>query len=252
MGGTIVNEILISFIITVISGVFHGLLGFGFPMIATPLLSLIGTVENAILITLLPTLSVNGASVIGGKSPFRILRKFWLLGLMVAIGSVAGTNLLVSYKSDIYELILALMILLYLNQKRLNISIKKQLEQFPISSMLFFGLLSGLVSGLVNVMIPILIIYVLELKLEKVDSIVLMNFCFFSSKIMQVLTFSWMGVFTVDKILLGLFYGIVAVTALMVGKHFNKKIDSKMFNKILQISLWAMAFMLVGEFLVKI
>lgn len=231
-----------------LGGLFHGLLGFGFPMIATPLLSLMGSVQSAVLTTLLPTLSVNGASIITTHNPWAVLRKFWPLGLMIVVGSGAGTHLLVAYQSEIYKLLLAVMIILYLNQKKLNISITSWLNYSPYITMLFFGLLSGLVSGLVNVMIPVLVIYVLELKLQKQDSIVLMNFCFFSSKLTQIATFSWLGAFGLNTLGYGILYASVAVVGLIIGKRFSEKIDAVMFTKILRISLWIMAGMLFLQY----
>jgi len=248
MDGFIVSEAFFTLLIMALGGAFHGLLGLGFPMIATPLLSLMGTVQSAVLTTLIPTLSVNGASIISIQNPWPILRRFWPLGIMIVLGSSAGTHLLMAYESDIYKLILAIMILFYLNQKSLKISIGSILANFPLLTMLFFGLLSGLVSGLVNVMIPILIIYVLELGLKKVDSIVLMNFCFFSSKLTQVATFGWMGLFSLTLFGWALFYASVAVGSLMLGKRFSSKIDAKMFTLILRVSLWIMAAMLFVQY----
>ena len=170
---------------------------------------------------------------------------------MIVVGSSLGTHLLMAYDSDIYKLILAVMIVLYLNQKHLKISIGPILERFPVMTMLFFGLMSGLVSGLVNVMIPVLIIYVLELKLQKQDSIVLMNFCFFSSKLNQIVTFSWMGVFTMNIFGWGILFATVAVISLLIGKRFSEKIDSKMFARILRVSLWIMAGMLLWQYFFK-
>jgi hypothetical protein len=100
-------------------------------------------------------------------------------------------------------------------------------------------------------MIPVLIIYVLELELTKSDSIVLMNFCFFSSKLTQIATFGWMGVFTLSVFGWGILYASVAVTSLMIGKHFSEKIDAKMFTLILRVSLWIMAGMLFLQYFIK-
>lgn len=41
------------------AGLAHGILGFGFPMVATPLLSTFMSVKESVLHTLFPTMSVN-------------------------------------------------------------------------------------------------------------------------------------------------------------------------------------------------
>jgi len=243
-----VSEVALTFGIMVLGGFFHGLVGFGFPMIATPLLSLLGSVQQAVLTTLLPTLSVNASSMLARKVDFNFLGRFWPLGGAIILGSWSGTQLLVQHESDFYKLLLALMIVLYLYQSKLKFNLNALIVRHFFPSMLFFGLLSGLVSGLVNVMIPVLIIYVLELKLEKSKAIILLNFCFFSSKVTQVVTFSWLGVFTLQTLFLGIPLAGVAVGALLFGKRFSGKIDTVLYEKILKITLWLMAGMLLLQY----
>ena len=45
----------------------HGIFGFGFPLLATPLLALFFPLPTAILMTLVPTLAINLGSIIGEK-----------------------------------------------------------------------------------------------------------------------------------------------------------------------------------------
>jgi len=52
--------------ILVFAGLVHGTLGMGFPVVATPLLSLVVDVRTAILLTLLPTVAVNVGSILRG------------------------------------------------------------------------------------------------------------------------------------------------------------------------------------------
>lgn len=53
------------------AGLIHGTLGLGFPMVATPILATMMDVRSAILITLLPTMAVNIASIINSKSSLK-------------------------------------------------------------------------------------------------------------------------------------------------------------------------------------
>jgi hypothetical protein len=231
-----------------LGGFFHGRVGFGCPMFATPLLSLLGSGQQAVLTTLRPTLSVNATSILSRKVDFGFLGRFWPLGGAIILGSWSGTQLLVRYESDIYKLLLALMVVLYLYQSKLKFNLNTLVTRYFFPSMLFFGVLSGLVSGLVNVMIPVLIIYVLELKLEKEKAIILLNFCFFSSKVTQVATFSWLGVFTLHTLLLGIPLAGAAVGALLLGKRFTGKIDTALYEKILKGTLWVMVGMLLLQY----
>ena len=240
---------MLSLAVMFLSGFFHGIAGFGFPMIATPLLSLMGSVQSAVLATLLPTMAVNFFTIKTMRNGFSVVQRFWLLAVCIIIGSWSGTQLLVLNPTEIYKLLLAAVIILYLIREKLHLTLGDSVQRFFWPMMVFFGLLSGIVSGLVNVMIPILIIYVLELKLEKNISIALMNFCFLSSKVTQVITFSTLGVFGKDELLLAVPAVGVALIALHLGKRFHEKISASLYKKILTLSLWFMAIMLIGQFL---
>ena len=61
------------------SGLVHGTLGLGFPLVSTPLIALLVDVRSAILLTLLPTVAVNIASIVGGKGYGESLKRFLAL-----------------------------------------------------------------------------------------------------------------------------------------------------------------------------
>ena len=71
--GTIVIAIMA---VMLIAGLIHGTLGLGFPMVATPMLATMMDVRSAILITLLPTMAVNIASIANNKSSLESTRPF--------------------------------------------------------------------------------------------------------------------------------------------------------------------------------
>ena len=50
-----------------IAAFIHGMLGFGFPLVATPVLALFMDLRAAVLLTLVPTVSINLVSILGEK-----------------------------------------------------------------------------------------------------------------------------------------------------------------------------------------
>ena len=216
-------------------------------MIATPLLSVFLSVKEAVLLTLFPTM-VSNAQVIKKAGNFKnIWQEYKLLIIFVVIGSFLGTNFLISYNSSYYKLILALMILLYLNRDYMKISLEKMILKNPKKMMILFGLLSGVVSGLVNIMLPILIIYVLEMKLAKESSFTLMNFCFLASKVTQIFIFGIHGDFSLD---FTIFMGpviVISIFGLLLGEKMRNFIDENLYKKILIWLLWLLAIYLIFD-----
>ena len=54
-------------VVFLLAAFIHGSIGFGFPMVATPLLALFTDIQTGIVLTLIPTLLVNLISIKGSK-----------------------------------------------------------------------------------------------------------------------------------------------------------------------------------------
>ena len=228
----------------------HSILGFGFPLLATPLLSVFVTVKEAILLTLFPNLVVN-SNIISRTSSFGSLwNEYKLLVLSLVFGSFLGTNLLILYYSEYYKILLALITLLYLNKEYINFSLEESINNNPKKMMLFFGFISGVVSGLINVMFPILVIYILESNVEKEKSYAIMNLCFFSSKLMQVVVFGFYGNFTLNFAFIAVPIVIISIVGIYLGDKVRHKLNDKIYRQILLFTLWVLSFYLIFDFFI--
>ncbi len=239
--------LLFQFAIFLFSGFIHGVLGFGFPLVATPLLSIFVSIKEAVLLTLFPTMFSN-AQIIKKSGNFRaVLGEYWLLIVFVIIGSFIGTSFLIEFDSTYYKLLLAIVILLYLNKEKMKISLERTIFNNPKKMMIIFGLISGVVSGLVNIMLPVLVIYVLEMNLEKEKSFTLMNFCFLFSKITQIVIFGSYGNFTLNFAFFMVPVVIVTLFGLFLGDKIRNHIDEKLYKKLLISLLWILSFYLIFD-----
>ena len=231
--------------IVLISGIVHGVLGFGFPMISTPLFALMVDLKKAVLYTLLPTIAVNFFSLKKDNSFGSLLREYKLLLGSVIIGSLVGTNILVMYYSDYYKLILAGVILLSLNKARLHLSIAHSVKKYPYGMTLLFGFLSGVVGGIANIMIPVLLILILELNLEKKRAIGVMSFCFITNKMLQVIIFGYHGNLNIQSLSTILLFVLIAVLGFFIGSRIQDKIDEMLYKKLLNSVLWVLSLYLI-------
>ena len=160
----------------------HGSIGLGFPIVATALLALFTDIQTAIVLTLIPNILANIVSI---KNEGRILvasRRYLAFALLIMLGSAIGTQVLIFTHSEIFKALLAITIIIYLlaEKIKLNLSWVREHQSFAKFS---FGISAGILGGLTNVMAPILIIYSLESKLSKSDTIQRLNFCFLSGKL---------------------------------------------------------------------
>lgn len=230
------------------SGLAHGALGLGFPLMATPLLSLLTDVRSAILITLLPTISVNIISLLKGGRWRDSIGRFWPMVIYVAAGSWLGTNLLVISDPKPFKLLLALIVLLYLNLDRLPGVHLNWIRTYPSVAMVVFGLPAGLLAGTVNVMVPLLIIMFLELRVPPTATVQTFNMCFLTGKVTQTVVFARAGHLNGDMLISTAPLAAVAVAALIAGMLLRSRIAAETYRGWLRMLLWVLAFVLLAQF----
>ena len=241
--------------VVLLAAAVHGVLGVGFPLVATPLLALVLDVREAVLLTLLPTAALNIASVLRGGGGGAILRRFWPLALCSIVGSAIGTQLLATSDPRPFDLALAALIGLYLWTTGMDAGNREPMpgivgapQHFPRASMLGFGLVAGLAAGTTNVMVPVLIVYTLELGLERRAMVQLFNFCFVCGKAAQIAVFGMAGAFTAELTLHSAGLALVALGALWAGMQLQDRISEGAYRRGLRILLGALALLLVFRF----
>ena len=156
----------------------HGSIGFGFLMVATPLLAFFTNIQTAIVLTLIPTVLVNLISIVSEVNILLAARRHLSLALFAMPGCGVGTNIMLSVNSDIFKGLLGIVIIIYLLVEKTKLKLS-WIRLYPRLSKLTFGVSVGLVGGMTNVMGPVLIIYSLESKHSKSEIVQASNLCFF-------------------------------------------------------------------------
>src|ERR1044071_4300263 len=93
--------------VVIVAGLAHGTLGFGFPLISTPLVALLVDVRTAVLVTVIPNIVLNLISIVRGGKWRESLGQHWPLALWVVIGTFFGTRLLLASRPEPLQLLLA-------------------------------------------------------------------------------------------------------------------------------------------------
>lgn len=229
------------------AGLVHGTLGLGFPMVATPILATMMDVRSAILITLLPTMAVNIASIVNSRASLAGTRPFMPLVGFALLGSIAGAAVLAVTDPAPFRIVLAGLILLYL-WSSLRIS-KQWLDDNSLLAMAGFGILAGLAAGTTNVMIAVLIIYFLSLNTPRATMVPTLNACFLVGKASQFAVLAIAGLFGISLIIETIPLALAAIIALLVGQRLQSRIQVSTYQSILRKLLLLLAAILVFQFL---
>jgi uncharacterized membrane protein YfcA len=230
-----------------LAGLVHGVLGMGFPMVATPLLALQGDLRQAVIATLLPTIAVNVVNVARGGRWTHSIGTHWPLILLVPVGTIAGTLLLLSVDPVPLQLVLAAVIVLYLVQARLPPGLFGWIQARPRLAYAVFGLGAGLLAGTVNVMVPLLVIFCLELGMGKLVMIQVLNLCFLTGKLVQMATFGAVGTLGAADLVTYLPHTAVALAALALGIRVRDRLAGETYIRWVRRALVAIAVALSAQ-----
>lgn len=241
--------LLLTVPVVIAAGFFHGALGLGFPMIATPIIAVLVDVKAAIIITLLPTATVNVASVLSAKNPAAALRKYQPMLIAAFFGAIVGSWMLAVTEPSPYRLALALLIICFLLTSHFNL----RLSITPGTAMMFlFGGLAGLAGGTTNVMVAVLIIYFLSARVERAEMVPAMNLCFLTGKLTQTVVFIGLGVVSLPMLFYTAPLAVVSYIALRVGQSYADKINAERYRDILRVILLLLALILIVQFVREI
>ncbi|NKB77757.1 MAG: TSUP family transporter [Gammaproteobacteria bacterium] len=248
LGDLSIFHYLFLMVIIAFAGLVHGTMGIGFPMVATPLIAVFMDVRLAILLTLLPTATVNLASIWGATNYKKILRDYRWLFSSVWIGAIGGSYLLVVFDPAPFRLALAVLIMVFLvttMSNRLSLSGIRS-ENFPV--MLVFGLAAGVSGGTTNVMVAVLIIYLLGIGLKRLEMIPILNTCFLIGKSAQIEVLTMEGFINSTLIYQTIPLSGMALVSLLYGKKIGEKISVEGYRIMLYVLLLVLACTLSIQF----
>ncbi|RXJ53783.1 sulfite exporter TauE/SafE family protein [Candidatus Marinarcus aquaticus] len=229
-----------------VAAIIHGSIGFGFPLIATPIIALFTDMQTAVFFTLIPTLLVNIVSIKSEEKFMTVFKEFAPFAIVSTLGSLIGTIILISLNSEFFKLLLAVIILLYLSMDKFKVK-TNVVHKHPKKSLVFFGLSAGLMGGLTNAMAPLLIVYSFESNHTKSQTIQFSNLCFLFGKIVQLIIFSFYASFTHVQMGFSLTTLFVVALALFVGVKIKRKIEGPLYKLCIKGLLFIMAVLLIVQ-----
>lgn len=239
-------------VIIAVAGFSQGALGIGFPTIATPLIAIVTDIRTAVVVVLLPCLAAVAMSAFKGVALRRVLAEFWMMPIYSFLGAAIGTRLFVAYPNFPYSLLLAAVIVVYLNLDRFSRSEPVWVKRNRVAYGALFGALSGLSEGTANVGAPPLIIYYLGLGLKPDMLVQALNICFFVNKVTQFATLSTQGDVRMAEWLVTLPFVAVGAAGAAYGADVRKRIEPASYRKWLKVALAAIAAILVGKYLYEL
>lgn len=234
-------------IIIAIAGWVQGALGLGFPMIATPLIAAATNMQFAVIMVLIPCIATVIISIWRSPGFAGVLRRFWWMSLLALAGAILGARLFVLFPAFPYALLLAGVILFYLNMERLGRGESALMRRHDKISGVIFGLLGGISDSTANIAAPPLIIYYFGIGLPPLLLVPAMNISFLVGKAAQFGTLAASDIAAPSLWLLTLpLAGIATVTSL-IGTRVRSRINGETYKIWMRRMLLSMAIILLAQ-----
>lgn len=244
------SVLLLAWIIAVIllAGFVQGALGLGFPTIATPLIALVTDIRTAVIVVLLPCIASILAALFKGAFLRQVLAQFWMMPLFMLVGAAIGTRLFIAYPEFPYALLLAGVILVYLNLDRLGRTEWPLVRDHRIAFGVLFGVVAGVSEGTANVAAPALIIYYLAIGLQPTMLAQALNICFLTGKTTQFAMLTAVGGVTASQWATTVPLTAVAAAGALYGTRIRDRIDAPTYRRWLKGALFVMALILCAQY----
>jgi uncharacterized protein len=235
-------------LVCVLAGFAHGALGFGFPLVATPLVALVIDMKSAITLLAPVTLALVVISALRGGKLGALVRRFWFMPFGIALGAWLGTKVLLAAPPEPFLLVLALVLVLYLNLDRVGRGESAMVQRLRAPFGFAFAFLAGVCEAIANVAGPVLFVYFMLLGAAPSQIVQTLNMCFTVGKGSQVLTLAGAGALSGATWAMVAGLSVPSVAALAAGMRMRERIDAQTYRAWLRKALWVMVVLLLLQF----
>lgn len=213
-----------------LAGFVKGAIGFGFPTLGTPLLSLVVDVKTAVVLLILPNIAMDGLQFFRRGAPLAVVERFWPLLATGAVGTIVGTRLLADLSPRTATLILSLCIVLFVAASASGRTprVPREWERW-VSPVVGFAV--GVIGGVTNVPGTPLVMYFVALGLVKHDFVAAVAFTFVVYKLVQLGAVAYFGLLSTSLFLWSVLLTAVSLGGFWVGLAVQDRLDARAFNR---------------------
>ncbi len=235
-------------LVSMLAGYVQGLLGIGYPMLATPLLALAIDLQTAMVVTVPAAILLSTYLVVRGGNVRASVGRFWYMPLCMVGGALVGAKIFFAVDASWLLLALAAVLLLYVSLDWLGRAHYPQLIRWMHPLAVACAFAAGVSEASVNVSGPFLLIWCLLMSLAPVTLIQVLNLCFLAGKMTQLIAL------TAGGVAVSAWFGAVPLTLAAVlpfvfGIRMREGANVTTYRLWLRMFLGLMAVLLVLRFL---
>lgn len=223
-------ELLLVSVIVAGAAAIKGTIGFGFPLVAVPLLSSILGPRIAVPLIAIPSLVGNVIMVVRGGAT-RITASLVVVFLGIILGTLAGALLIKALDPQLLSVLVGVITLLYVIATAVRLTVRIPIAARERAAPIV-GLLAGLMGGSTGVFAPLLASYLHMLELAKREFVFWVTLMFLVGNIVQVGSYYQLGLYGGSVLEMSLLACLPMVVGTGLGLVLQDRLSPETFSRI--------------------
>ena len=226
------------------AAVVKGITGFGFPLVAAPLISIVLDARSAVIILSVVALFGNVGVMLRGGGNRRTFRRLAPTIGGLAVGTVLGAQLVASVDPAALGLLVGACTLTFavISLLKPDLAVPARLERYLALPM---GLLGGVLGGSTSIFAPLIASYLHALHLAKREFVFFITLLYSVGGVVQVVSYAQLGLY--DRYLLVVILAALVpnMLGLSLGLRLQDRIDPPMFRRLVLVLIFLAGLSLV-------
>ena len=228
------------------SAIVKGAIGFGFPLIAVPLIANILDPRTAVIILSLASLFGNiWVSLQGGGSRATFRRIAPTLGGLI-VGTIAGALLLANVDAALLGIFVGIGALVFALTSTLkpDLAVPARLERYLALPM---GLLGGVLGGSTSIFAPAIASYLHALHLDQREFVFFVTMLYVVGGAVQVTSYATLGLYDARILVIVVASCIPNAIGLTIGSRLLVRLDPRLFRRLVVVVICLSGLSLVAR-----
>ena len=214
----------------ILAGFVKGVTGMGLPTVSMGLLGIFMPLPVAAALLVIPSFVTNVLQLFSGPSVGRIIRRLWLMMVLIVLGTVAGASLLIRISPVWSSLGLGLALIIYavyaLVSPALTVSTASEKWLSPL-----IGGLTGLITGATGVFVMPAVPFLQSLAWSKEELVQALGLSFTVSTVALAIGLYHHNALPMQALTLSLLSIVPALGGMWCGQKVRVRISAKQFRR---------------------
>ena len=236
------HSILLIFFAISLGGLVKGVISFGLPLVALPILSFVLNPKQAIFLLFFTVIAVNIREI--KFNNFESYKKITPLSIGVLSGIIIGSILFHKIENSLISQMIGFTIILAVIINFTGLKIKNTLL-LNNSFSIFYGFLCGLIGGMTTLVGPLIAVYLVSLNLPKDEFSELISLTIFACLAPIYGIFFIYQPIILNDFIVSLCFAIPAVVMQFLGFKIRKRLPQEIFRKVILFMLTIIGILVI-------